>query len=103
MNKKLIYLFAVLVAGLFIVSACEQAVGRRVNNKVISPGGKGNGDDRLLGGGEVHVSCSCSGAGTCSTETLDEGDGSKVTCKPSSVYGCADGCKDPSVSVDPAD
>ena len=30
MNKKLIYVFAVLVAGLFVVSACEQAVGRRV-------------------------------------------------------------------------
>ena len=27
MNKKLIYIFAVLIAGLFVVSACEQAVG----------------------------------------------------------------------------
>ena len=33
MNKKLVYLFVVLVAGLFAVSACEQAVGRRVVNR----------------------------------------------------------------------
>ena len=37
MNKKLVYLFAVLVLGLFVVSACEQAVGRRVNDNC--PGG----------------------------------------------------------------
>ncbi|MBS3134806.1 hypothetical protein J4406_00315 [Candidatus Woesearchaeota archaeon] len=30
MNKKLIYIFAVLVAGLFVVSACEEIVGRRI-------------------------------------------------------------------------
>jgi|SRR3989344_1484015 len=29
LNKKLVYIFAVLVAGLFVVSACEQAVGVR--------------------------------------------------------------------------
>ena len=35
LNKKLIYIFAVLVAGLFVVSACEQAIGRRVVNNNI--------------------------------------------------------------------
>ena len=29
MSKKLIYIFVILVAGLFIISACEQAVGVR--------------------------------------------------------------------------
>ena len=33
MNKKLVYIFVVLVVGLFAVSACEQAVGRRVVNR----------------------------------------------------------------------
>ena len=32
MNKKLIYIFAVLVAGLFVISACQEAVGVRARN-----------------------------------------------------------------------
>ena len=31
MNKKLVYIFAVLVVGLFVISACEQAVGRKIS------------------------------------------------------------------------
>ena len=31
--RKLIYIFAFLVAGLFVVSACEEIVGRRVVNR----------------------------------------------------------------------
>lgn len=34
MNKKLVYLFAVLVLGLFVISSCQQnAVGRKVVNR----------------------------------------------------------------------
>jgi len=32
LNKKLVYLFAVLVAGLFVMSACEQAIGAKIKN-----------------------------------------------------------------------
>ena len=37
MNKKLVYIFVVLVAGIFLISACQQdAVGaRRINNRNI--------------------------------------------------------------------
>ncbi len=34
MNRKLVYLFVVLVAGLFVISSCQQEVGGRVNNNV---------------------------------------------------------------------
>ena len=34
LDKKLVYLFAALVAGLFAVSACEQAVGIKVNKNI---------------------------------------------------------------------
>ena len=33
LNKKLIYIFVFLVLGLFVISACEQAVGRRIYDK----------------------------------------------------------------------
>src|SRR3989344_8334863 len=39
MNKKLIYIFAVLVAGLFVISACQEAVGERARN--LDRGGAG--------------------------------------------------------------
>ena len=38
MNKKLVYIFAVLVVGLFVVSACEQAVGRPAINRNLDGG-----------------------------------------------------------------
>lgn len=31
MNKNLIYIFVFLVVSLFVISACEQIVGRRIN------------------------------------------------------------------------
>jgi len=34
LNKKLIYIFAVLVVGLFVVSACQQEVGRKINREI---------------------------------------------------------------------
>lgn len=43
MNKKLVYLFAVLVAGLFVISACQQdAIGGRINRNI------GDGKIKLL-------------------------------------------------------
>ena len=39
LNKKLVYLFIILVAGLFAVSACEQAVGRPAINRNLVGGG----------------------------------------------------------------
>ena len=39
MNKKLIYIFAVLVAGLFVISACQEAVG--VPARQLERGGAG--------------------------------------------------------------
>ena len=49
MNKKLIYIFVVLVVGLFVASACniieQDAVGRRVMNRNFV-------DDRIIPNGD---------------------------------------------------
>ena len=55
MNNKLVYLFVVLVAGLFVISACEQAVGKKVNDKNNKKSGVGLLKPTELPG----VTCAC--------------------------------------------
>ena|SRR3989344_5689006 len=75
MNKKLIYVFAVLVAGLFVVSACnlinQDEVGVRItkknnNNLIIK-----SGNVKTLGGTVEGGSCSCSDNGVCHPQTRE--------------------------------
>ena len=65
MNKKLIYIFVVLVAGLFVVGACQSEVGINPTiprDDTTLPGG----DNELFGiGGQEWNSCVCNGNGQC--------------------------------------
>jgi len=38
LNKKLVYIFVVLVAGLFAVSACQSEIGGRINKNIVDSG-----------------------------------------------------------------
>ena len=101
LNKKLIYIFVVLVAGLFVVGACQSEVGINPTiprDDTTLPGGE------VLGGGEVLISCPCSGEGECKSEVSE---GRRygtivVNCVPR-TGGCDGGCKDPGVQVISAD
>ena len=106
MNKKLIYLFVILVTSIFLLSACQQeAVGRKVMNANIggkeSAGGSAGGSGEITGGRQV-TDCYCSGTGNCaltsSSEQKRNSDGSvgtvtTYTCSPSGYYGCGGGCQ----------
>ena len=74
MNRKLIYIFAVLAAGIFLISACQQdAVGaRRISPTIPDERITLPGEDETFGAGQVRIcvcknNCGCefSGAGLC--------------------------------------
>ncbi len=79
MNKRLVYLFAVLVIGLFVMSACQQdAVGRRINptidRGIANYGNNPNSGARIL---SYFAVCDLPGGGraTFDHESDDDNDG----------------------------
>jgi len=102
LNKKLVYIFAVLVAGLFVVGACQSEVGVRPRPTIPRDDTKLPGDE-VLGGGRVIVDCPCNGEGECKPEVSEGRHGiTIVSCVPR-TGGCDGGCKDPGVQVISAD
>lgn len=78
MNRKLMYLFAVLVLGLFVIGACQQEVGGRINNK-----------KNIIAGEDPLVICDCG--------TLTEGGNDHYYCTGTLSNGVAHcGCCDTS-------
>ena len=73
MNKKLIYIVVVFVVGLFVISACEQTVGRKVVNKKVNDDVINHPDADLLGS-SIPISCRCDDDGNGCGGTLSDGD-----------------------------
>ena len=99
MNKKLVYIFAFLVAGLFVVSACEEIVGRRVVNRAnvdnggfqraVADQGARNAAEDVSGGQKLSAKLECDDNGG---KGFDYADGKHfdyectVTCEDGQTY-----------------
>ena len=82
MNKKISYIFGLLVLGLFVISACQQdTVGGRIGNRGIVDGGEnigarqqvdiGDDGDESLG---TVVNCRCNDDGDFCKGKLSKGE-----------------------------
>ena len=102
MNKKLVYIFAVLVAGIFLISACQQDAvgGRRISPTIPREKQLDWGE-----GGLVTCLCSQGGTGDCDLKNTkirdDEGfDVWKIECVKKANRPCSSSCGGTSTSMD---
>ena len=88
MKKRLIYIFVILVVGLFIISACKQdAVGRKITTSVEKKPVDNLGE--LESGGRGHCLADCGGK----SYSADCQGGCSCDCSKSPVCSCNEGVK----------
>ena len=97
--RKLIYIFVILVVGLFVVSACEEIVGRRITNnadgngegfqRAVADQGARNAAEGVSGGQKLSAKLECDDNGG---KGFDYADGKHfdyectVTCEDGQTY-----------------
>ena len=92
LNKKLDYIFVVLVLGLFVISACEQTVGKKINSKKIE-----NNENRILADRPISIcQASCTKNGEQEGYSINcDGKGCSCNCNDDPVCSCKGGAYTP--------